>query len=82
MSEAMKKFWELLERSVIVQSALTLLLVSTCVYIWLCDRILPDQLSYMTTTVVGFWFGTKVQSEANRAQIEAVRRQILDNQSR
>jgi len=64
----MTKFWDLLERSIIVQSLLTLLFGGAVVILALLGREIPDILVQMTTVIVSFWMGTKVQHtvDANR----------------
>lgn len=57
----MTKFWDLVERSIIVQSALTLLFGGAVVYLAIVGREIPDILVQMTTVIVSFWMGTKVQ---------------------
>jgi len=62
------QFWDLLERSIIVQSLLTLLFGGAVVVLALLGRPIPDILVQMTTVIVSFWMGTKVQHtvDANR----------------
>lgn len=67
----MDKFWELLERSVIIQSVVTLLLVVTVCVMAIRQWEVPDLIKTLTIAVVTFWMGSKVQNEANR---EAIRR--------
>jgi hypothetical protein len=62
----MDKFWELLERSVIIQSVITLGLLATVCYMYIAGRRVPNELWMITELAVGFWMGSKVQSEANR----------------
>lgn len=57
----MHKFWELLERSIIVQSIITLALVGTVITLYLTDRDVPGQLWLLVDFTVGFWMGTKVE---------------------
>lgn len=61
----MDRFWELLERSVIVQGLITLCLVITvCVMVGV-GRIIPEALWTALALVLGFWFGSKVQNEVH-----------------
>ena len=62
----MDKFWELFERSVIVQSIITLGLLATICYMYLAGRDVPEPLWLITELAVGFWMGSKTQNEANR----------------
>ena len=65
----MAKFWDLLERSIIVQSLLTLLFASTVVTLALLGRPIPDLLTQMTTVIVSFWMGTKVQHTIDNKRV-------------
>lgn len=57
----MSKFWDLLERSIIVQSALPMMFgVCACV-LWLRGLAIPEKLWQLTLMCVVFWMGTKVQ---------------------
>jgi len=57
----MTTFWDLLERSIIVQSLITGLLIAATVYLYIAGRPVPEGLQTLTYTVVAFWMGTKVQ---------------------
>ncbi len=57
----MDKFWELMEESVIVQASLSLGLGGAVIYLAVTGQPVPDLLSAMFGTVMGFWFGTKTQ---------------------
>ena len=57
----MAKFWDLLERSIIVQSLLTLMFGGSVVCLAMLGRDIPDILVQMTTVIVSFWMGTKVE---------------------
>ncbi len=65
----MTKFWDLLERSIIVQSLLTFMFGGSVVILAILGREIPDVLIQMTTVIVSFWMGTKVQHmvDANRS---------------
>lgn len=60
----MSRFWDLLERSVIVQGCLTLMVVGAVCYLACVGRVIPEQLGYAMAAVLGFWFGSKAASEA------------------
>jgi len=68
----MTKFWDLLERSIIVQSLLTFMFGGSVVVLAILGREIPDILVQMTTVIVSFWMGTKVQHtvDRNRARRE------------
>jgi len=60
---------DLLERSVLVQSLLTLMLMGAIVYLWLTGKPVPTDLTQFTGIVLAYWMGSKVQNEANRASL-------------
>ncbi|MBA7660471.1 hypothetical protein ES703_68473 [subsurface metagenome] len=62
----MSKFWDLLERSVIVQSALPVMFGGTCVILWLRSLVVPERLWQLTLMCVLFWMGAKVQHQVDR----------------
>jgi len=57
----MAKFWDLVERSVIIQSALPVLFGGCCCVLWLRGMAVPEQLWQLTLMCVVFWMGAKVQ---------------------
>ena len=57
----MSKFWDLVERSVIVQSLLPVLFGSTVIYLAIVGREVPELLAHLTWACVSFWMGTKIQ---------------------
>lgn len=62
----MQKFWELLERSTILQAVLTLLCAGTVCYMYLTGQEVPDSLVNIVMLIVGYYFGAKTVSEASR----------------
>ena len=66
----MKKFWELFERSVIVQATITLILVGGVVYMYIAGREPPETLLQMLFLVLGFYFGGKVENSKARTYIK------------
>ena len=68
----MTTFWSLLKESVIVQSIVTLALVLAIIVLVLTNRPVPDVMVNLTTLVLGYWFGTKVQHAANVATIAKI----------
>jgi len=52
---------DLFKESVLLQSLVTAVLIITCCMLWITERVVPNELLLMTTTVVGFWFGQKNQ---------------------
>jgi len=61
MQAVLLKVLELIERSIIVQSLVTLSFVGVALYLWLTGRVVPDGLQQGLWVLLGFWFGTKVQ---------------------
>ncbi|MBA7635002.1 hypothetical protein ES703_42602 [subsurface metagenome] len=57
----MTKFWDLVERSIIVQSVLPLVFGGAVVYLSIVGRPVPELLAHLTWACVSFWMGTKVQ---------------------
>lgn len=62
----MKTFWKLLKESVIVQAAITLMLVSTVCYLWVAQITIPEGLAYSLMLVLGYYFGSKTQNILNK----------------
>jgi len=54
-----------MEKSVIVQATVTAALVGTACYLWATGQPVPTLLAGTLGTVLGFWFGTKVQQWVN-----------------
>jgi len=68
----MSKFWELLERSVIIQGIITVALIGTVIYLVSTGQEVPDLISSLTLLVVGFYFGSKVENVATRNAISKI----------
>jgi len=60
-----QKFWELMEKSVLVQATVTAALVGTACYLWATGQPVPTLLAGTLGTALGFWFGTKSQQWIN-----------------
>lgn len=58
----MSKFWELFERSVILQAAITLVLVIGVTLMYLQGQEVPTEYQALLTLVLGFYFGGKVEN--------------------
>lgn len=63
----MERFWDLLERSVIIQGMLTLLFAATVCALVLMSRPISGELWGALGVILGFWFGSKVQNEVHAA---------------
>jgi len=59
----MRKFWDLVKESVIVQGIITLGLVGTTCYLWVTGQPVPDDLWTALSIVLGFFFGSKFQQK-------------------
>lgn len=57
----MRKFWELVKESVVIQGILTLILASTACYLWATGQPVPSELWTALSVVLGFFFGAKTQ---------------------
>ncbi len=57
-----QRFFDLVERSVIVQALVTLILIVTICTLWLTGITPPTELVYLTFAVLGFWFGSKIEN--------------------
>lgn len=55
-------FWDLLRESVIIQGLLTVGLWSAILYMAVTGQPIPDILTGGGYAILGFWFGTKVQT--------------------
>ena len=62
----MTEMWRLLRESVLVQSTVTLILVCAVVFCVLSNRAVPDELWNLLLLIIGFWFGSKSQYQANQ----------------
>lgn len=69
----MNKFWELLEKSVIVSGALTLMFGGAACYMFVMGIEIPELLAFILTSIVSFFFGSKVTAAAYKAQARKAR---------
>jgi len=60
-------FLDLLERSIIVQSTITIMLVAVLCYLLIAGKTIPDILVQLTLSVLGFWMGSKSTSEVHKS---------------
>lgn len=58
----MRKFWELVKTSTIVQGVVTLAFVGTTCYLYATGQEVPNTLLQLDGIAVGFFFGGKVVS--------------------
>lgn len=64
----MDKFWTLLRESVITQGLVTLFLIVTVCYLYATQKPVPTDLLNLTSLVIGFYFGAKVQSLVHKSE--------------
>lgn len=65
----MVKFWELMERSVIIQGVITICLIGVVIYQSVIGVEVSDLIASLTLLVVGFYFGSKVENATTRGVI-------------
>ena len=58
----MHEFWDLFRESIILQGLLTVGIWAAIIVIIVQGREPPDVLVNVGYTIIGFWFGTKVQT--------------------
>lgn len=69
----MEKFWELFEQSIIVQSLITLIVISGYTYMLVSGATVPDELNALATLILGFWFGSKAGYKQAVSKVRAQR---------
>ena len=57
----MRKFWDLVKSSVVVQGVVTLAFVGTLCYLYATGQEIPSTLIQFSGVVVGYFFGAKQQ---------------------
>jgi hypothetical protein len=67
------EFWRLLEESVIVQSVVTLVIISVIGYMVVAGQPMPKEFWAIAGSVIGFWFGSKAQMAERRGHQYAAR---------
>lgn len=60
----MDKFWELMEKNVLVSSLLAAGLVGAVIYLAVSGQPIPEVIVGLAGTVVGYFFGAKTQAVA------------------
>lgn len=61
-----KRFWDLLKQSVIVQGTVTVAFVGTVCYLYATGQEVPSTLIQFTAVVVGYFFGAKQWQSTGR----------------
>jgi len=67
--KVMDKFWELLEKSTIVSGLLAVSVVGAVIYLSVTAQPVSEVLVGAMFTIIGFFFGSKLQQAANAATI-------------
>lgn len=57
----MRRFWDMVRDSTIVQGAITLAVVGVTCYLWATGQPIPQDLWTADSIILGFFFGAKVQ---------------------
>ena len=57
----MKKFWQLLQESTLIQALMSLMLLATILYLYIVGREVPQELTQFMVLILGFYFGSKSQ---------------------
>ena len=63
------KFWMLLEKSTLTSGVLSVLLVGSVCYLAIVGKPIPDLLTVSTGTIMGFFFGVKVEASYRIRQL-------------
>lgn len=61
-----KLFVELLRESVLVQGSIALIIIGTICYLYVTGQAVPNELLNILSLILGFYFGGKVQRQAER----------------
>ena len=62
----MSTFWRLFKESYIIQGTVTLIVVSTIVYLYIVGRPVPTELVNIAMLILGFYFGGKSQQTLSK----------------
>lgn len=65
----MDKFWELMEKNVLVSSLLAAGLVGSVIYLAVTGQEIPEVIVGLAGTVVGYFFGAKVEAAAQARKV-------------
>jgi len=64
----MKTFWELFRESVILQGILTVGIWTAIIVLVMRGIEPPEMMVNVGYTIIGFWFGTKVQNAVSKIE--------------
>lgn len=62
----MKRFWDLVKDSTIVQGTITLAVVGVTCYLWATGQPVPQELWTADGVILGFFFGAKTAQISRR----------------
>ena len=68
----MDKFWELMEKNVLVSSTIAVMMVGTACYMWATGALIPSALEASLMLVLGYFLGAKAQQATNSAKARRV----------
>jgi len=65
-----------MRQSVIVQALLTLMIWSGIIYLYIIGKPVPDPLLFSGGTILGFYFGAKIQNliQGDKSHVETIQR--------
>lgn len=72
----MKKFYELLQSSVITQSVITISVVGAWLYMTVAQVPIPVSMENVVMIVVGFFFGSKYQQAVSQPMIDLAKQYL------
>jgi len=70
----MESFWDLLEKSVIVSGIIAIAITFVLVYMSITGQPIPELVGNAALIIIGFFFGAKTQSNANRLPENQIKR--------
>ena len=62
----MEKFWELMEKNVLVSSTIAVVMVGTACYMWATGQLIPAAMEAALMLVLGYFLGAKAQGAIAR----------------
>jgi len=65
--------------SLIVRSVVTVMIVLLVVYLVAFDQNVPELVTYMASTVLGFWFGVENQKIRHENRIQRLEKTMQEN---
>lgn len=62
----MEKFWEMMEKNVLVSSFIAGAMVVTACYMWATGQLIPSAMEAALMLVLGYFLGSKAQQQVDR----------------